>query len=257
MAAVHSVTVRVYGDLGFFVREDDRDGELHVPSGSPRSVKDLIEAAGVPHPEVGLLLRNGAPVGFSEQVRPGDRVAVYPPFTTIPVPDAPSLRPARPVPARFVCDVHLGTLTRRLRLLGLDTWYRPDTDDAELAHVAAAEERILLTRDRGLLMRGSVTHGYCPRSDQPDRQALEVVSRFRLGDELDPFTRCVNCNGRLRPAAKAEVDAELAPRTRAEHHRFARCVDCRQVYWHGSHVDRMAAFVTATTAAAGPAGDAR
>jgi uncharacterized protein len=192
-----------------------------------------------------LLLCNGEPVSFSTQVRPGDRVAVYPPSATTPVTNAPLLRPARPVPARFVCDVHLGTLTRRLRLLGLDTWYQIDTDDAELARIAAGEDRILLSRDRGLLMRASVTHGYCPRSDTPDTQAFQVVSRFRLGDELQPFTRCVNCNGHLQPVAKADVEAKLTPRTRAEHNRFARCADCGQVYWPGSHVDRMAAFVSA------------
>jgi uncharacterized protein with PIN domain len=178
-------------------------------------------------------------------VRPGDRVPVYPAFTSIPSTDAPPLRPARPVPARFVCDVHLGALARRLRLLGFDTWYRSDTDDAELAGVSAADDRILLSRDRGLLMRGNVTHGYCPRSDKPDDQAREVVSRFRLGGEVRAFTRCVNCNGRLRSAAKAEVQGALAPRTRAEHDRFVRCADCGQVYWPGSHVDRMAAFVRA------------
>jgi uncharacterized protein with PIN domain len=251
MATVGSVAVRIYGDLRFFV-DDDCDGQLDVPSGAPRSVKDLVEAAGVPHPEVGLLLCNGEPVGFSTQVRPGDRVAVYPPFTTISVPNAPLLRPARPVPAWFVCDVHLGTLTRRLRLLGFDTWYQTDTDDAELTRVAAAEDRILLSRDRGLLMRASVTHGYCPRSDEPDTQALEVVSRFRLGDELKPFTRCVNCNGRLQPVAKADVAAQLGPRTRVEHNRFARCADCGQIYWPGSHIDRMSAFVSAASAASRP-----
>jgi uncharacterized protein with PIN domain len=156
------------------------------------------------------------------------------------------------VPARFVCDVHLGTLTRRLRLLGFDTWYQTDTDDAELSRVAAAEGRILLSRDRGLLMRASVTHGYCPRSDDPDTQALQVVSRFRLGDELEPFTRCVNCNGPLQPVAKADVEEELAPRTRVEHDRFVRCANCGQVYWPGSHVDRMTAFVNAARAAGRP-----
>jgi len=176
-------------------------------------------------------------------------VAVYPPFTTISVTDAPLLRPARPVPARFVCDVHLHTLARRLRLLGFDTWYRAATDDAELARVAAAEDRILLSRDRGLLMRASVTHGYCPRSDEPDTQALEVVSRFRLRDEFKPFARCVNCNGGLQPVAKEDVEAQLAPRTRAEQSQFARCAGCGQVYWPGSHVDRMAAFVNAASAA--------
>jgi uncharacterized protein with PIN domain len=244
------VTLRVYGDLRFFIRDQGGDGELQVPSGAPRSAKDLVEAAGIPHPEVGVLLRNGEPVGFAAPVRPGDRVAVYPPFRSIPLPGLPALRPRRPVPARFACDVHLGTLTRRLRLLGLSAWYRLDTDDATLARVAAEEDRILLSRDRGLLMRRGVVHGYCPRADDPDAQALEVVSHYRLGAELEPFARCVRCDGRLRPAAKAEVYAQLPPRTISEHDRFVRCIDCGHVYWPGSHVDRMAGFIR-TAAAAG------
>lgn len=223
--------------------------EIEVPFGGPRSVKDLVESVGIPHPEVALLVVDGEPVGFGHLLTGGERVAVYPPFHDLPVDPADSLWPAPPEPRRFVLDVHLGTLARRLRLLGFDSWYRTEADDAELADVAVAQRRILLTRDRGLLMRRIVTHGYLVRSDDPDTQAVEVVRRFGLGASLAPFTRCATCNGELEPVAKAEVADRLEPATRANHDAFARCADCGQVYWHGSHRPALEAFVARVRAA--------
>lgn len=240
---VPDVILRVYGDLRVFV-DVDRDGQLRVPTGAPRSVKDLVESAGIPHPEVDLLLVDGTSVGFDHLVVGGERVAVFPAFHSIDVTPTSKVRPPPPAP-RFVCDVHLGRLTRRLRLLGFDTWYRTDTDDDELAQVAVAERRILLTRDRGLLMRRVIVHGYCPRSDRADAQAVEVLRRYRLVDAIAPLRRCARCNGLLEEVAKAEVLDALPPRTRVEHDRFARCASCGQVYWPGSHTADIAAFVDA------------
>lgn len=232
------VEVRFYAGLA------DLAGSSHVwvPVGGPRSVKDLIESVGVPHPEVALVVVDGSPVAFEHQVVGGERVAVYPPFRQLDLSGVTTVAP-EPRPPRFVLDVHLGTLTRRLRTLGFDCWYRTDADDVELASVAVDEERILLTRDRGLLMRREVTHGYCPRSDDPQLQLLEVVDRFGLAPRSRPFTRCVRCNGELRPAAPEEVREEVPPRVRAEHHTFRRCRECGQVYWPGSHRAAMSSWV--------------
>jgi uncharacterized protein len=208
--------------------------ELDVPVGEPRSVKDLIEAQGVPHPEIGLVVVDGQPVSLQHRISGGERVAVYPPLRSL----APPARPdavAPPVPPRFVADVHLGTLARRLRLLGFDTWYTTDATDRQLARCAAEEHRILLTRDRGLLMRRVIDLGYCPRSPDPDRQLDEVVERYDLGDHLAPGTRCVTCNGRLAPALLDEVADHVPPRTRRAFDTYARCQSCGQVYWPGAH----------------------
>jgi uncharacterized protein len=196
-------------------------------------------------------------VGFGHRLVGGERVAVYPPFHTLADPTAPSLAPPWPEPRRFVLDVHLGTLARRLRLLGFDCWYRTRADDRELAQVAVDEDRILLTRDRGLLMRREVVHGYCPRSDDPDLQAGEVVDRFGLRTRAAPLTRCVRCNGRLRTVPLAEVAAQVPPRSRAAFDRFARCDACGQVFWPGSHVDDLAGFLASNGAAPPPSGPGR
>jgi uncharacterized protein with PIN domain len=144
---------------------------------------------------------------------------------------------------RFVLDVHLGRLAEHLRLLGFDTAYTNDADDHELAAESASAGRWLLTRDRGLLMRAIVTHGYLVRSETPRLQALEVVRRFDLFDEVAPFTRCARCNAGLEPVDKAEIAHQLEPGTRRDHDTFVRCTGCAQLYWQGSHAPALRAFV--------------
>lgn len=251
MSSPGHATIRFYGDLVGLAWDTDRGGEAHIPVARPRSVKDAIEACGVPHTEVDLMLVDGASVGFAHQVQAGDRVSVYPPFSAFDVEAVSRARPdPLPVP-QFVLDVHLGRLAERLRLLGFDVGYRNDADDAELAACSVDEQRWLLTRDRGLLMRRVVTHGYLVRATDPDEQCVEVVRRFGLLDEMAPFTRCARCNGTLASVDKAEVADRLPPATRAEQHDFVRCADCGQVYWRGSHSAGMDAFVAAVRAAVG------
>jgi uncharacterized protein len=237
------VEVRAYAELVDLLGATS----VEVPVGEPRSVKDLVESVGVPHPEIDLLLVDDEPVGFDHLVRGGERVAVYPPLQSLRPDPGVSLWPTPPEPRRFVLDVHLGTLARRLRLLGFDSWYATDADDALLAEVAVAERRILLTRDRGLLMRRAIVHGYCPRSDDPEEQAREVNDRYDLGGRARPLSRCVRCNGDLAPVDREHVLDLLPPRTQREFDRFAQCPDCHQVYWPGSHVDAVEGFVNDIT----------
>jgi uncharacterized protein len=241
------VSLRLYAELA-----ELGGGRDHlVPVDGARSVKDLVESVGVPHVEVALLLCDGAPVGFEHRVTGGERVSALPALRHLGSEGAPIAAPPPPTEPRFVCDVHLGTLARRLRLLGFDTRYDPAWDDAALATIAAGEGRILLSRDRGLLKRRAVVHGYLPRSDDPDTQAIEVVHRFGLGPHLAPSTRCVRCNGLLAPVALADVHDRVPPRTRAAIDTYARCTACEQLYWPGSHHDALAPFLARVRAAAG------
>ena len=247
-------TLHVHADLAFFV--DPGDTGVAVPVHDSRSVKDAIESVGIPHPEVDIVLVNGRSVGFDHLVRGGERIDVFPAGADMAVKSHMAhvchmsyVRPPMP-PPRFACDVHLGRLARRLRLLGLDTWYASHADDAELADLAVDQDRILLTRDRGLMMRRIIVHAYCPRSDNPDEQTVEVLRRFALDEELAPMTRCARCNGPLEATTKEAVIDDLPPRTRLDHEKFSRCTDCGQVYWPGSHVKHITSFVRATQSAA-------
>jgi uncharacterized protein len=206
------------------------------------SVKDMIESLGVPHTEVDAILANGRAVDFTYLVADGDHISVYPALAAPDVAPAARLQPAPLHPMRFVLDAHLGRLAAYLRLLGFDTLYRNDYDDAELARVAAAG-RILLTRDRGLLKRSEVTHGYCVRSTAPREQIGEVVRRFDLARAIRPFARCVHCNAMLAVISKEEVTGRLLAHTRATYSEFRRCEGCGQVYWEGSHHRWLRPFV--------------
>jgi uncharacterized protein len=234
--------IRFYGDLADLAWDTDRRGEAEVIVERPRSVKDAVESCGVPHTEVALLLVNGRSVDFDALVAPGDRIAVYPPFASIDVDAVSRVRP-EPMPARFVLDVHLGRLAELLRLVGFDTLYSNDLDDDDLAALAVSGPRWLLTRDRGLLMRRVITHGYLVRAAEPRRQLTEVARRFGLAGELAPFTRCARCNGLLEPVDKRDILDRLAPGTRAEHDTFARCTRCDRLYWPGSHTPALERIV--------------
>jgi uncharacterized protein with PIN domain len=232
------VTLRAYGPLNDFLPAHRRHVSWqHVLDGHP-SVKDVIERAGIPHPEIDLILVNGMSVGFDEIIRSGDRITAFPRFVTFDIAPETRVRPRPLERVRFLADVHLGKLARRLRLAGLDTAYHRDAGDVMLADLSARQGRILLTRDVALLMRRTVTHGYFVRETHPQRQLVEVLRRFSPLN-LRPFSRCLRCNGLLREVPKSAIAESLLPRTREHYHHFQMCSDCTTVFWKGSHWKRL------------------
>ncbi len=230
---------RFYAHLRNFLAQDKRSGHIDHTFEGRVSIKDMIESLGVPHTEVHLILVNGNPVDFDYLVQPGDRISVYPAFESIDIAPLGVMQPEPPSEPRFVLDVHLGRLAARLRMLGLDTLYRNDYADEELAQISSTEQRILLTRDRGVLKRSIVTYGYYVRETNPEQQLIEVVRRFNLTRFVRPFHRCLHCNGLLEPVDKETILDQLEPRTRQYFHEFHRCTNCGKIYWKGSHYDRM------------------
>jgi len=246
-------TFRFYAGLNDFLLPARRQRALPYHFRGHPAIKDPIEALGVPHPEVGLIVVDGRAVGFGHPLAAGERVAVYPPLAALSVDDAALLRPPPPRPLAFVLDVHLGKLARRLRLLGIDTCYRNDFDDWEVVRVARDEARVVLTRDRKLLCIGGVVHGAWLRATDPERQVAEVVDRFGLAAELRPFTRCLECNGLLGAAAAEAVAAQVPEYVRRLCRVFAACADCGRVYWPGSHHARLTRWVRRFRTRPGPA----
>ncbi|MBN2489792.1 MAG: Mut7-C ubiquitin/RNAse domain-containing protein [Planctomycetes bacterium] len=234
---------RFYEELNDFLPPDCRKRAFEHPLARAATVKHAIEALGVPHTEVEVILVNGESVGFSHRLQAGDRVAVYPRFESFDI--APLLR-VRPAPlrvVRFIADVHLGRLARYLRLLGFDTVFEPGLGDAEIARRAAAERRVVLTRDRGLLKRRIVTHGCLVRATRPLRQLEEILERLQLHRLVRPFTLCTQCNHPIEEVAKDAVADRLEPDTARYYERFYRCPGCDRIYWEGSHYDKMCRFV--------------
>lgn len=233
-----SATLRFYGDLRDFLATEARIATVDV-SDSP-SVKDRIEACGVPHTEVDLILVHGEPVGFDYRLASGDWVSVYPAFRSLDLDGG--LRPEPPL-GRFVVDVNLGKLAKHLRLLGFDAMSDGDLDDGDLAEISATDNRILLTKDRNLLKRSLVVHGYFVKEVHPQEQLIEVVRRFGLRDLVLPFARCIECNGLVESVDKDEIIDLLEPLTKRHFDEFRRCADCGRVFWKGSHHQRLESIV--------------
>ena len=234
---------RFYAELNDFLPAERRQVRFAHAFEARASVKDMIEALGVPHTEVELILVNGEPVDFSYVVQDADQVSVYPVFESIDPTPVVRLRPAPLRDPRFVLDTHLGKLAGYLRLLGFDTLYRNDYDDATLARISSEEHRVLLTRDRGLLKRSMVTHGYYVRETDPQRQVIEIMRRFDLQRMITPFHRCIRCNGVLSVADKSSLGARLPPRTADYYDEFHVCDCCGKIYWKGSHYQRLLDFI--------------
>ncbi len=234
-----SVALRFYAELNDFLRDTRKQTRFEIKLDRRTSVKDLIESLGVPHTEVEVILANGKSVDFSYIVKAQDDLSIYPMFESVDVTPVLKLRDAPLRETRFVLDCHLGRLARYLRQFGFDTLYRNDYADDELAETSASEHRILLTRDRSLLKRSIITHGYFIREFDPRKQLDEVIRRFDLRNQIIPFGRCTRCNGIVERVDKKTIIDELEPKTRRYFDDFWQCSSCSQIYWEGSHVRHM------------------
>ncbi len=235
----YAADFRFYEELNDFLLPEQRMKTLRYEFNGHPGIKDPIEAFGVPHTEVDLIVVNTHSVGFDYQLQPGDRVAVYPMFESFDISPLVKLREQPLRRTAFVVDVNLGKLARRLRILGFDVLYDCRYGDGEIATIASEQHRIVLTRDRRLLFLKLITHGYWVRSVVPDEQVHEILRRFDLYGQLQPFRRCITCNGTLQPVAKEAILDRLQPKTKRYYEVFYQCGGCGKIYWEGSHVDNM------------------
>ncbi len=227
-----SVWFRFHGELNDFLTPAKRNTEFQHPAGATDTIKHVVESLGVPHTEIGRITVNGQTVSDSARLTEGDHVGLFPPSLPVILKEP-----------RFLLDGHLGRLAAYLRMLGFDTRYDRFADDAQLAAIASSEWRTLLTRDVGLLKRREVESGYCVRHPKPQDQLREVSRRYALHSDFKPFRRCMECNGLLYRVAKDEVAALLPPHTRETKEEFSRCLDCRKVFWRGSHYEQMLGLI--------------
>ena len=238
-----TATFRFYEELNDFLAPAHRKQDFPVECARDASVKHAIEALGVPHTEIELLLVNGVSVGFEHRLRDGDRVAVYPMFEALDVQPLLRLREHPLRVTRFVADAHLGGLARLLRMAGFDMLYDNRLHDDAIERLAHEQHRIVLTRDRALLMRREITHGCYVHALEPEQQLREIVVRLDLTRSARPFTLCLACNAPLHAVDKEAVHDRLPPRIRERFERFSTCDVCRRVYWEGSHWQRMSALL--------------
>jgi len=239
MAQPKQATFAFQGELNDFLPEKQKNQVISLTFNGYQSVKHLIESLGVPHTELEDILVNRSRVDFNYLVQNGDAVTAYPH-------DKRLLRALQAGERGFLLDNHLGRLAVYLRMLGFDCLYHNNYQDEQLAQIASQQSRILLTRDVRLLMRNAIQYGYWVRSKIPPQQLVEVIARFDLSSKITPFQRCMRCNGILQVVSKQEVLERLQPLTKKYFHEFRRCPDCQQVYWKGSHYERMLRFIQQT-----------
>ncbi|MYS36276.1 hypothetical protein K388_04975 [Streptomyces sp. KhCrAH-43] len=236
------IDLEVAPGLRLFVAHGRRQGRTRVTTDGSSTLGHVVESLGIPLTEAGELLVDGRPTPASHIPAAGELVQVRPVTRPQHVPGAP---------LRFLLDVHLGTLARRLRLLGVDAAYESeDIGDPALAALSAKEKRVLLSRDRGLLHRREIWAGAYVYSDRPDEQLRDVLGRF--APALAPWTRCTACNGPLADADKDAVGPHLEHGTRRSYDVFAQCAECGRVYWRGAHHARLEAIVAEAVRDFGP-----
>src|SRR5690606_23543825 len=241
-AATPMPRFRFHAPLDALLRPAQRGRTFDWCCAENATAKHAIEALGVPHTEVGMILVDGRATGLGHLLRETDAIDVFPALPATPAPGEP--------PPRFLADAHLGGLARRLRLLGFDTALARDAPDHSLADLAEGDGRILLSRDRELLKHRRVAHGRYVRARSTDEQLREIVAHFGLRERMRPFSRCLECNAPLRPARRAAVADPVAPRVAEEQPGFTPCTGCGRVYWPGSHWRRLRAVVDALADAA-------
>lgn len=234
---------RFFYSLNDFLSANDQGSLVTYKFSGTPAIKDAIEAIGIPHTEVDVILANAEAVGFFYPLKNNDRVEVYPALKSPVFPPYYSISPPNTDRITFVADVHLGKLAKALRILGFDTCYQNNYSNKEIASIAENENRIVLTRDVGLLKHKSLRWGYWLRSQKPEKQAEEVIEKFNLSKLIAPFKRCLACNGEIESVEKEVVLEELPPKTIQYFNEFFRCSNCKKVYWRGSHYDHMMQIV--------------
>ena len=243
MTQKSTATFHFHGRLNYFLPPRQQNQPITHTFDWRASIKDMAESLGPPHAEMALIVVNGKSVDFEHIVQAGDQIDIYADADAVELAEKVALRPPYPGKPRFILDTHLGKLAGYLRMLGFDTLYRNDYPDDVLAEVSNAEKRIVLTRDIGVLKRSLVQYGYYMRETDPRKRITEVLTRYSLSDHVEPFKRCAKCNGLLHPVDKTAVIDHISPKTAEYYDEFHQCDDCGQIYWKGSHFERLEQFI--------------
>jgi len=238
-----SFTLIFEGHLNDFLSHSEQFKAIQRTMQLPSSIKDIIEAQGIPHTEVNVITANERSVDFTYHITQGDVIRVFPYNIEPLISPLIHLIPPNLVVPRFILDTHLGKLASYLRMLGFDTIYQNNLEDVRLAEISFREDRIVLSRDLGLLKRKIITRGAFIHSTVPRQQLIEIITRYQLVDKIDPLKRCIQCNGIIEPIPKVRIKLLISEKTLRYYDEFFICSVCNQIYWKGSHYDHMQDFI--------------
>ncbi|NOY97103.1 MAG: Mut7-C ubiquitin/RNAse domain-containing protein [Chlorobi bacterium] len=238
-----TASFRFYAELNDFIPAGRKQKCFDYSFLGPITVKEVIESMGVPHSQVDMVLVNGEAVDFSYRINESDYISVYPVFESIDISSASKVRKEPLRHTKFILDAHLGKLAKYLRMIGFDTLYKNDYTDSTIREIGRTEHRIILTRDKGLLNSKKVTHGYYVRAIHPEEQLSEIIEKLDLYSRIDPLSRCLICNGKLKKVNKEDILEQVKPDTAQFFNSFYQCPSCNKIFWEGSHYDRMSRFI--------------
>lgn len=239
MINIKSVQIRFYEELNDFLKQDKRRKRFIHKFIDRTSVKDLIQSFDVPHTEVDMILVNGKSVSFDYLIYDKDDISVYPVFESFDIPDVQHLRVQPLCDLKFICDVHLGKLAKYLRMLGIDCKYENNFNEQTIVKISLTENRVILTRDKKILKRNDVTHGYFIRNTDIVNQIKEILQRFQLKHLLKEFSRCLICNEELEEINKEDIIDRLPQNVREHQDKFFICKNCDKIFWKGTHSTNM------------------
>ncbi len=234
-----NATFRFYEELNDFLPPPRRKTDFEAQFTDRRSIKDMIEALGVPHTEVDLILVNGESVDFKYILREGDRISVYPVFESLNIEDVTRLRKMPLRTTRFIADINIGDVVKYMRAMGFDVYFDTSLSPGEIIKISQKEKRTILTRSRNLLKFSEVTHGIFLHKGTTAEQIKRVVDYLNITDNVRPFSRCLSCNGLLKEISKEEIKDRVPPKARRLFNRYTYCRACDKVYWRGTHFARM------------------
>jgi len=241
---MHKAYFRFYEELNDFLPIEKRKIEFEHKFIDRTSVKDMIESIGVPHIEIDLILVNGISVDFNYIVKDEDKISVYPVFESFDISEVTHLRSKPLREPKFIADVHLGNSARYLRMLGIDVHYQNKIEKEKIISISLNEKRAILTKDKNLLKRNEITHGYWIRNSNPVEQVKEVIERFHLQKEIKEFSRCLDCNSILEKIEKEKVEEKIPPKVKYFQNEFFICSRCKKIYWKGNHFERMKKLIS-------------
>ena len=140
---------------------------------------------------------------------------------------------------KFIVDCMLGKLAKWLKILGFDTLYFSMIEDSDFLRLAKEEERVILTRDTGLIKKSGRMKKLFIESENWKIQVRQVLDAFNLWEKASPNSRCIECNVQLKDLPKRKARNLVTPFVYEHAESFALCPNCQRIFWQGTHFQDM------------------